>query len=344
MKHIPLIPFLVVSCALLLLSCTGKKTSAERKHTVVVYANGSFASEWGPGPEITKAFESATGLQLDLVDCGSAGETLNRAILEKKSPQADVILGLDNTLVLRAKEADILAPYTAKNAASIIEDSVVAEFGAGTAATPYDFGHFALIYDTHSTIPAPTSLEDITKDIYKKQVILMDPRTSSTGLGFLQWSRAVFKDDARFEAFWHALKPNILSMTAGWSEGWGMFQKGEAPLVISYTTSPAYNVEYEHNDRFVSLIFEEGHVRQIEGAALLKGAANADGGKQFIDFLISTDAQHILPLTQWMYPVNNAVVLPESYKKAAPLPPKTLFISAATSAADTEKAMEILQK
>ena len=175
-----------------------------------------------------------------------------------------------------------------------------------------------------SDIPAPTSLQDLIDPVYEKQIILMDPRTSTPGLGFLAWTISALKDD--YKTFWKQLRPNILTMSSGWSEGWGMFLKGEAPLVISYTTSPAYNVEYEDNDRFKTLIFEQGHVCQIEGLAILKGAHNIEGAKKFVDFMITKEAQDLLPLTQWMYPVNKEASLPDSYKIAAPLPDKMLHI------------------
>ncbi|HBG66862.1 MAG TPA: thiamine ABC transporter substrate-binding protein [Treponema sp.] len=298
---------------------TGK---AARAKEVVVYTYDSFAGEWGPGPELIEKFQKASGYKLTLVDCGDAVQALNRAILEKNKVQADVIIGIDNNLADEARKAGILAKYTPKDADKLIAPELTAALGADGLLTPYDYSHFAIIYDTQSRIPAPQSLEDLTKDIYRKKIILMDPRTSTPGLGFLAWTVAVFGDG--YKDYWKQLRPNILSMTPGWSAGWGMFMKNEAPLVISYTTSPAYNVEYDHDKRYQALVFEEGHVQQVEGYALLKNAPNPKGAKAFMDFLISEEAQSVLPLTQWMYPVNKQVALPDSYRQAAPVPQKTL--------------------
>ena len=113
-------------------------------------------------------------------------------------------------------------------------------------------------------------------------------------------------------------------MSPGWSSGYGLFTKGEAPLVSSYTTSPAYHVEYGEGDRFKAVIFEEGHVMQVEGAGITAGTKNETYAKMFIEFLISDEAQAAIPLTQWMFPVNKNVELPDSYKTASPIPAKTL--------------------
>ena len=314
-----------------------KKSADPRLSEVVVYTYDSFAGEWGPGPELSKIFKEKTGYTVNFVSCDDAVAAFTRAVLEKDNVKADVIIGIDQNLAQRAKDSGILEAYKPKNAESIISSEVQSELGNDGLLTAYDFGHFALIYDTESNVPAPTSLEDLVSDVYRKKIILMDPRTSTPGLGFVAWTQAVFGDHCM--DFWKELKPNILSMTSGWSEGWCMFQNGEAPLCISYTTSPAYNVEYENDHRFVTLIFDEGHVEQVEGYGLLKNAPNPKGAKAFMDFLISEEAQNTLPLTQWMYPVNSKVKMPESYSVAAPLPEKTLVTDSKATNDAAEKIM-----
>lgn len=318
-----LLPLLSLS---LLASCAkngnARKVPPERLEEVVVYTYDSFAGEWGPGAELAQKFQQKTGKKLTLIDCGEAIQALNKAVLEKDAPQADVVIGIDNNLAAEARKQGVLEAYKPQDAEKLIDQRLEKELGGGWLLTPYDYSHFALIYDTESSVEAPASLEDLTKDIYRKKLILMDPRTSTPGLGFLTWTVSLFGD--KTEAYWEALKPNILTMTSSWSEGWGMFLEGEAPLVISYTTSPAYNVEYDNNDRYQALVFAEGHVEQVEGFGLIKKAPNKEGAKLFMDFFISDEAQDTLPLTQWMYPANKEVSLPQSYTKAAPIPEKTL--------------------
>ena len=168
----------------------------------------------------------------------------------------------------------------------------------------------------------------------------MDSRTSTPGLGFVAWTVSVFGD--KVLDYWKELKPNILTMAPGWSSGYGSFTKGEAPLVISYTTSPAYHVEYGEGDDKKALVFEEGHSWQVEGLALLKNAPNKAGGEAFIDFLTGEEGQNALPLTQWMYPVNKNASIPESYKKAAPIPEKTLTADTKQVQAAVDEIMKIL--
>ncbi|MBQ2553048.1 MAG: thiamine ABC transporter substrate-binding protein [Treponema sp.] len=346
MKKNTFVKFISVSMAFaaLLVSCKSKKTSEERLNEVVVYTYDSFAGEWGPGPELVKLFKEKTGYTLNLVDCGDAVQAYNRAVLEKKDVQADVVLGIDNNLAPKALKEGILESYKPLEADNKVLFDLRHEesLGGNWNLTPFDYGYFAIIYDTQSSVPAPKSLEDLTLPVYEKKIILMDPRTSTPGLGFASWTAAVYGE--KLSDYWKALKPNILTMTSGWSEGWGMFQNGEAPLCISYNTSPAYNVEYENNDRYVTLIFDEGHVMQVEGFGLLKNAPNKKGAKAFMDFMISIDAQKVLPLTQWMYPANHGFDLPESYKTAAPLPTKVLEYDASKNDDYVQTIMDVLGK
>ena len=332
--------FIVFFSVAALLPAKGKgDVPQERSREVVVYAYDSFASDWGPGAELVKRFEEETGYKCTLVSAGDAVQVLTRAVLEKKAPQADVLIGIDGNMLETAKAQGVLAPYKRAQAEKLIPADLVAD--KEWFVTPYDWSYFAFIYDTSSSVSAPQSLSDLTKSAYAKKIILMDPRTSTPGLGFAAWTRAVFGDS--YLEFWKALKPNILTMAPGWSEGYGLFTKGEAPLVISYTTSPAYHVEYDKTDRYQALIFPEGHIMQIEGAALIKDAPNEKGGKAFLDFLIGEKAQSVLPLTQWMYPVNPAVVLPDCYR-AAPKAGKALSVKASDLEKTVREITDLLAK
>lgn len=326
----------LVSILLTLLVCSlfgCKKTDDQRLKQVIIYAYDSFSGEWGPGPEIARLFKEKTGMEVIFADCEDGGQVLSKAILEKKDPYADVVIGIDNNLWKQAYDEGILDSFVPSNAnevkaelwaklnplENIVTDADVKS--SKVTLTPFDFSPFAFIFNTKSGIEAPKCLEDLTKEIYAKKIILMDPRTSTPGLGFETWVKTVYGD--RADDYMKRLEPSILTMTPGWSAGYGMFTDGEAPLVISYTTSPAYHIEYGEGDQFQALIFDDGHIMQVEGAGIVKGAKNKKGAQAFIEFLISPEAQNVIPLTQWMFPVNSTIALPKSYDYA-PVPENIL--------------------
>lgn len=315
----------------------GAKDADLRSKEIVIYTYDSFISEWGAAPELTRLFEKSTGIACTMIDAGDGSQILSRVVLEKDDPQADVVIGLDNNQMNAVRAAGVFEPYKPAGADEIVPADV--RLADDWLVTPYDWSYFAMIYDTESSVPAPSSLEELANPVYEKKIILMDPRTSTPGLGFAAWTLAVFGKG--FEDFWRALKPNILTMAPGWSTGYGLFTSGEAPLVISYTTSPAYHVECGEGGRFQAVIFEEGHPIQIEGAAIVKNAPNESGARMFLDFLISETAQNVLPLTQWMYPVNGGVRLPDSYA-AAPKASRSLTVDNDDLAAAVERIMRLL--
>ncbi len=344
MRRITFTAFLILSVFAVLaldVSCAkSRKASEKRAGEVIAYTYDSFAGGWGPGPEITRRFRELTGYTLTLVDCGDAVQAYNRALLEKDSPVADVVIGIDNYLAGKARASGILAAYRPAGAEDLIPEDLTGELGDDWLLTPYDYNHFAMVFDTASGVPEPKSVEDLAASVYRKKIILMDPRTSTPGLGFVAWTAAVLGDG--YGDFWRALRPNILTMAPGWSAGFGLFTDGEAPLVISYATDTAYHVENENSARYKALLFDEGHIRQVEGCGLLKGAPNEKGAKIFMDYLITEDAQSVLPLTQWMYPANRNVVLPECYRTAAPVPARTLHADEAVVAEAVENVMRIM--
>ncbi|MDR2489905.1 MAG: thiamine ABC transporter substrate-binding protein, partial [Spirochaetaceae bacterium] len=152
MKHF----FKLILILSFLVGCFGcaKKTAenAARQNEVVVYAYDSFVAEWGPGPALASLFNEKTGLTLTFVDTGDAVQTFSRAVLEKAAPQADAIVGVDNNLLARAKEAGIARPYKPANAGAIPADLLL---DPSWEFTPFDWSYFALIYNTEFGITPP---------------------------------------------------------------------------------------------------------------------------------------------------------------------------------------------
>lgn len=279
--------------------------------TLTIYSYDSFASEWGAGPSIIAEFEDKYGVTVELHAPGDGVTVLSQIILEKDNPKADVVVGLDNNLLERALNENILEPYKSANINNI-DDSLI--FDESNHLTPYDFGYFAICYDSENMEGLPTSLEELTDPKYENSLILMDPRTSTPGLGFLYWTISVYGDD--YLDYWKRLEPSILTITEGWSSGYGLFTQEEAPMVLSYSTSPAYHVEYEETTRYGALEFSEGNYQHIEGMGIIKGTEKRDLAEKFIDHMLSNNSQNTLIYSNIMYPVVTDIELPASFDYA----------------------------
>ena len=93
----------------------------------------------------------------------------------------------------------------------------------------------------------------------------------------------------------------MLTVTPGWSEAYGLFTKGEAPMVLSYTTSPAYHMIAENTERYQAAAFAEGHYMQVEVAGMTT-RARTTRWPAVPAFMTSPAFQDAIPETNWMFP------------------------------------------
>ena len=326
------------AAAILLVAVSMLATSCQKAETknLTIWTYDSFVSEWGPGAALAKLYEQKTGVKIDFVSKGDGGALLSALLAGGKNIDADLVIGLDNNLSSQAIDSGLFSSVKLSNRSKIDPKLLIDN---KDRLIPYDYGNFAFIWDSQSKITPPASLEDLTKPYYSKKIILMDPRTSTPGLGFLAWTQAVYKDG--WKEYWKRLAPSILVMTPGWDTGYGLFTKGEAPLVLSYSTSPAYHKAYEKTERYKALVFAEGHSAQIELAGMLAASKHKKDAEKFLDFLVSEEAQALLPETQWMYPANTSTPLPDSFS-VVPQNIVTLKASVLDPVNDPETAATIL--
>jgi thiamine transport system substrate-binding protein len=299
------------------------QTIAQDKPELTVYTYDSFVTEWGPGPKVKQAFEAECDCTLNLVAAGDGAALLARLQLEGKQSDADIALGLDTNLIARAKATGLFAEHKAENQAFDIPVT-----WDDTVFLPYDWGYFSFVYDNTKLENVPDSFEALAAMPESFKIVIQDPRSSTPGLGLLLWVKAAY--GARAPAIWADLAPHILTVTKGWSEAYGMFLEGEADMVLSYTTSPAYHIYADKDATKSAAPFKEGHYMQIEVAGKLAATDQPELADQFLTFMASDKFQSVIPTTNWMYP---AVKLKDGLPKAFDhliTPENSLLLDAAT--------------
>jgi thiamine transport system substrate-binding protein len=297
-------------------------TAQAQTPVLTVYTYDSFVAEWGPGPAIEQAFEATCACDLQLVGTTDAAALLSRLQLEGTRTEADVILGLDQNLIAAATATGLFAPH----GQTPVLDLPIA--WNDPVFLPFDWGWFAFIGNAGDA--APTSFTDLAAS--DLSIVIQDPRSSTPGLGLLLWVKHAYGDDAA--QVWADLADNIVTVTPGWSEAYGLFLEGEADLVLSYTTSPAYHLIAEGDATKLALPFTEGHYLQVEVAAKLATTDQPALADAFLAFMLSEDFQSIIPTTNWMYPaVTPANGLPAEFA--------TLVSPSATLLFPTEEAATI---
>ncbi|MCF6273270.1 MAG: thiamine ABC transporter substrate binding subunit [Rhodobacteraceae bacterium] len=268
-----------------------------------VYTYDSFVTDWGPGPKIKAAFEAECTCTLNFIAAGDGAALLSRLRLEGARSKADIALGLDNSLMEQARALGLFAPLAAPP-----QELNLPVAWQDDTFMPYDWGYLAFVYDNTRLQDVPDSFTALAAS--DLDIIIQDPRSSTPGLGLALWVKAAYGDQA--SGIWADLADNIVTVTKGWSEAYGMFLNGEADMVLSYTTSPAYHLIAEGDNSKSAAAFIEGHYLQIEVAAKLANSPESELADRFLAFITSDAFQSIIPETNWMYPVTDTP-LPEGF-------------------------------
>ncbi len=271
---------------------------AQDKPTLTVYTYDGFAAEWGPGPLLKKGFEATCNCTLEWVAADSSIGTLRRVQLEGETTEADVIVGLDTAIAGEARATGLFSDHGLD-----LADLDLPEAWSDSQFVPFDYSHFAFVYDTDSMAVPPESFEALIALPDDVKIAIQDPRSATPGLGLLLWVKAAYGD--RAAEIWAGLKPHILTITREWSESYSLFLEGEADMVLSYTTSPAYHVFDADDHTIKAAMFEGGHFPQIEVAGILKSSDQQALAAQFLAYLASPEGQKVIPTTNWMFPVVN---------------------------------------
>jgi thiamine transport system substrate-binding protein len=289
-------PFLkTIALAFVLTAAAVTQSGAQTKPVLTVYSYGSFIGKYGPGKTVKERFEAVCGCEVAYVSAEDAGSLVGRLRLEGDTTKADVVLGLDMNLAAEAKALNLFAkPGVSTEGLSLPiawSDDVF---------VPFDWGYLAFVYDSSKLKVPPRSLKELVESPNGPTVVLEDPRTSAPGLGLLLWMRSVFGDQAG-EA-WQKLKPRVVTVAKGWSEAYGLFLKGEADMVLSYSTSPAYHVGAEKKSNYRAAAFSEGHYLHVELAGMTRTAKDPALARRFLEFVLSDAFQSAMPEGNWMLP------------------------------------------
>ena len=280
--------------------------AADKPADLTVYTYDSFVSEWGPGPKLEKAFEERCGCDIEFIAAEDGVSILNRLRIEGQRNKADLILGIDDALMEETRATGLIAPHQQN-----LSDLKAELNWRDADFVPFDYGYFAFVYDSSKISQPVSSLQQLIES--EAAVLYQDPRTSTPGQGLMMWMKAVYGDKA--DQAWQQLASHTVTVTKGWWEAYSMFLQGNADYVLSYSTSPAYHIVAEGKQQYKAARFSEGHVAQVEVAALTTTSDNPTLARKFLSFLTSPEAQAIIPVTNWMLPVTDGAELPEAFNQ-----------------------------
>lgn len=298
---------------------------------LTVYTYDSFVPDWGAGPAIEVAFEATCGCDLQWVGTGDGASMLARLRLEGARTEADVILGLDTNLTAAARDSGLIAEHGVAP-----EGLTIPVVWDDPYFLPFDWSYFAFVH-RRDLENVPGSFEELAaSDI---SILLQDPRSSTPGLGTVLWVQTAYGE--RAGEIWEGLADNIVTITPSWSDSYALFLDGEADMVMSWTTSPAYHLIAEDDPGFTTAEFSEGHYLQVEVAGIVASTDVPDLAREFMAFMISPGFQDVIPTGNWMYPAASDT-LPDGFAGLT-VPDEALLLSPEDAAAIRDEALATWQ-
>ncbi len=310
--------------------------------TLNVMTHDSFAAS----EPVIASFESQNNVKLNFIKSGDAGSVVNRAILAKNTPLADVLYGVDNTFLSRALGGGIFEPY----ASPLLKDiPAQLKLDPTNQALPVDYGDVCINYDkayfSSKNLAPPSTLEDLLKPDYKGLLVTENPTVSSPGLAFML-ATVVHFGDSGFLDYWKSLRNNGLVVVNDWETAYytnfsGSSGKGPQPMVVSYNSSPAAEVVFAKtppaDSPDASITGPGTCFRQVEFVGIIKGTKNLALAQKLVDFMLGVQFQEDMPLQMFVYPTNPNAQLPEAFLKYAQVPAQPAEMPPDVIAANRDK-------
>lgn len=303
--------------ATLAVAVSSPSLAADKPVELRVLTHSSFAI---PKPLLAQ-FEKEAGVKLRIVKAGDAGEMLNKLILTRAAPIADVVFGIDNALASKALAAGVLE----SSASATSQRRSTAPLPA--PLVPVDYGYVTVNYDkawfAKRSMALPKTLDELAQPAMAKLLVVQNPATSSPGYAFLLATIGAMGEEKAFD-WWARMRSGGVKVAKGWSEAYythfSRAEGGAHPLVVSYASSPAAELFYSKDKPTEpptgSLTLAGGVFRQVEGVALVKGGQSRVAAEKFIDFLRSSAVQQQMQTEMWMYPAEVGVARAEVMKFA----------------------------
>ncbi len=326
---------LIFSLVLLLLAACSGAGEAPEPVTLRLMTHDSFDIS----QETVDQFTAQTGHQLEIFKAGDAGEVVNKAVLAKEAPLADVLYGVDNTFLSRALDNDIFLPYESPLLEEI-DDAL--QLDSQNRALPVDFGDVCLNYDkawfAASELEPPSGLDDLIAPVYAGLTVVENPATSSPGLAFLLATISTY-GEAGYLDYWQQLRDNDVQVVDGWESAYyGSFSAasdGDRPIVVSYASSPPAEVYFAAeplSEAPTAAVVDDGSCfRQIEFVGILSGTEYEEQAQQLVDFILGKTFQEDIPLHMFVFPANETAELPGVFaqfsqvpKQPATMPPQDI--------------------
>ncbi len=290
------------------------------------------APSTSPGAWLKRQFESEFDATLEW----QTPENELNHFIERKMQNApietDAYVGLnaDDFVRIEGKLNQPLfsaVPQGALSRRDTVKESL--EFDDKGRAVPYDMGYVCLVFNETwegGGFTAPKTFDGLLKDEYAGDLIVENP-SSDPGLMFLLHTIKAKGRDGYLD-YWKKLKGNGVRVLGTWSDAYNAYSKGEAPMVVSYSTDQVYAHRSDanmskHQIRFLN---DQGYANP-EGMATFADTDRTELVHRFMDFVLRPEIQAGIAVRNVQFPATTTAELPGEFAKYAKEPPEPVSFS-----------------
>lgn len=282
---------------------------AQAKTTLTVYT----ALEADQVKDYKEAFEKANpDIDIRWVR-ESTGVITARLLSEKNHPQADAVWGLAATSLMILDQQGMLQGYAPKGVEKLSPQFV--DKAKPPKWTGMDVWAATICFNTveaaKKNLPKPESWTDLTKPVYKGQIVMPHPASSGTGyLDVSAWLQTM--GEKKGWDYMDKLHANMAQYVHSGSKPCKMAAAGEYPIGISFEYRGA---QLKEKGAPIDLIYpKEGLGWDLEATAIIKGTKNLEAARKLADFSVSLPAMKL-------YEQNYAVLAMPGVAKQNPFIP-----------------------
>ncbi|MFI9613648.1 2-aminoethylphosphonate ABC transporter substrate-binding protein [Streptomyces sp. NPDC052023] len=272
------------------LSACGGSSAASDEKIVTVYSADGLKGENGDGwyDQIFKDFEKETGIKVEYVEGGS-GEMVQRAVREKRNPQADVLVTLP-PFIQQADSKGLLQKYAPKGSDQVSG----ADKSADATWTSVVNNYFGFIHNKKELKQAPTTWEELLDAKYKNKLQYSTPGVAGDGTAVLIKAMHDFGGEQAAMDYLGKLQANNVGPSASTGKLAPKVDKGEL-LVANGDVQMNFAQSKSMPNLGIWFPAREGgkptSFALPYAGGLVTDAPHSENGRKLLDYMLSQKAQ-----------------------------------------------------
>jgi len=303
--------------------------SSQSGQTLTVATYSSFTGEGTAGNWLKSAFEADN--PETTVEFRTPENGINEFIQRKSQGapiDADLYVGLNTGELVRADQRLDESLFAAASDRIEGVDTVKSDldFDPDGRVVPYDTGYISLVYD-EDEVDEPATFDALLESEYENGLIAQNAQQSDPGRAFLLWTINEYGADGYLD-YWSQLVDNGVQILSDWESADNAYKNEEAPMVVSYSTDQVYyhgeGVDISRHQ--VGFLNDQGYANP-EGMAQFVDSDNPELAREFMSFMLSSEAQAEIATRNVQFPAVEGVDPGGDFGEYALEPPEAVTFS-----------------